>query len=171
MFTIKAMRRIALIVHNVRSAHNVGSILRSADGLGASKVYLTGYSPYPAMRKDSRLPHIAAKLDQQIHKTALGAEKSVSWHHKDDIYGLLHDLKTDGYQIVALEQTKKAINLREFTPRSKIALIVGSEIGGIDPKILGLADKHIQIPMRGNKESFNVAVASALALYHLRNLA
>lgn len=161
------MREIVLIVHNVRSAHNVGSMLRTADGLGINKVYLTGYTPYPAMEKDSRLPHIAAKVDRQIQKTALGAEKSVDWNHSDDIYALLYDLKSAGHQIVALEQTKKALPISKFKPAQDIALIIGSEVGGLDKAVLDMCDTHIQIPMSGKKESFNVAVAAAIALYHL----
>ncbi len=163
--------KTVLVVHNVRSAHNVGSILRSADGLGASEVYLTGYTPYPAMKGDTRLPHIARKVDAQIQKTALGAEKSLKWAHADDIFTLLGELKRDGYETVALEQTPEATALQAFKPTQDIALIVGSEVGGIDSKVLKIVDKHIQIPMSGVKESLNVSVAAAIALHYLRFIA
>lgn len=164
------MRQISLIVHDVRSAHNVGSLLRSADGLGVDMVYFTGYTPYPAMKNDSRLPHIAAKQERQIQKTALGAEKTVPSEHIDDLHVLIAKLKQQGYRIVALEQTKKAISLNKFKPSTKIALIVGSEVSGIDNSIIDICDTHVQIPMLGKKESFNVSVAAALALYHLTHM-
>lgn len=162
--------KIALLVHNVRSAHNVGSILRTADGLGIEKVYLTGYTPYPKSSKDKRLPHLAAKTHAQITKTSLGAEKTVKWQHYPEILDLLSILKIEGYETVALEQTPKAIDISGFKPPAKLAVIVGSEVGGLDKPILNLCDSHIQIPMLGAKESFNVAIAAALALYHLKNL-
>ena len=162
------MRRIVLIVHNVRSAHNVGSIFRSADGLGVYRVYLTGYTPYPIAPNDKRLPHVAKRAAAQIAKTALGAEKTLKWQHENDISRLISKLKKDGYSIAALEQTDQAVSLAKFKPTRDIALIVGSEIGGIKPKLLKEADIHLAIPMLGDKDSFNVAAAAAIALYHLR---
>src|SRR5579862_6314059 len=161
-------KRIVLIVHNLRSAHNVGSILRSADGFGAEKVYLTGYSPYPESANDQRLPHISQKISQAVHKTALGAERSVPWEHRPDINRLLRQLAADGYSLAALEQTPQAINLDQFDSADDIALVLGNEITGVEPKILGETGLHLQIPMLGAKESLNVAAAAAIALYHLR---
>src|SRR5450432_2451686 len=97
-------RKIVLVVHNVRSTHNVGSLLRTADGMGIDHVYFTGYTPYPAAADDERLPHIREKLTQQIHKTALGAEDSLSWSHRPEISDLLKSLKKDKFLIAALEQ-------------------------------------------------------------------
>lgn len=162
------MRQIVLIIHNVRSAHNVGSLLRSADGLGVKKVYLSGYTPYPQLPGDTRLPHIAKRMSGQIHKTALGAETNLQLKHIEDINGCLASLGQQNYTIVALEQTSTAVTLEEFRVPDKIALIVGSEVGGISRHILEKADIHIEIPMMGAKESFNVAVAGAIALYQLR---
>ena len=164
------MRQIVLVAHNVRSAHNVGSLLRTADGLGVDKIYLTGYTPYPAMKNDERLPHIASKIHRQIQKTALGAEKSVNWQPYKELLELIRTLKAEGFEVVALEQTKGAISLTEFKPKKDIALFVGSEIGGLDKKILEEADACVEIPMRGKKESFNVAIAAAITLYHLRHM-
>lgn len=164
-------KAIVVIAHNIRSAHNVGSILRSADGLGVDKVYLTGYSPYPRLLDDGRLPHLAAKIDKQICKTSLGAEKSVRWEYQKAVKPLLHILKTDGYLLAGLEQTKKANNLTGFKPTRDVALVLGSEVGGIDRKLLGQMDVVIQIPMSGKKDSFNVSVAAAIAIYHLRYIA
>src|SRR6185437_3581323 len=90
-------RQIILIVHNVRSTHNVGSLLRTCDGLGVTKVYLTGYTPHPAYDGDARLPHLAQKIDRQIHKTALGAETSVVWKYQTDLGYVIAELKHNGY--------------------------------------------------------------------------
>lgn len=160
------MRRIILIAHNVRSTHNVGSLLRTAEGLGIEKVLLTGYTPYPILAGDQRLPHIARKLDAQIHKTALDAEKLVDWVHEPDILPAIEALKTAGYQICALEQATPAIPLPAFAVPDKVAIIIGREVEGIEPEVLALADTIIEIPMFGKKESFNVVQAAAMALYH-----
>lgn len=159
--------KIALIIHNVRSCHNVGSMLRTADGLGA-EVYFTGYSPYPLSKNDRRLPHEARRISSQIAKTALGAEQTAIWHQRADIYELIKDLRKNGYEIAALEQTKNAISLAKFAPSHKVAVIVGREVEGLEPKVIKSADKTVEIPMSGQKESFNVAVAAAIALYHLK---
>ena len=167
-FTILSMRKIVIVAHNLRSSHNVGSLLRTADGLGVNKVFLTGYTPYPSMKKDVRLARIANKVNHQISKTALGAEKSVNWEHKSDVKVILDRLKSSGYQICALEQGSKSINLVNFNPPNMVALILGRETEGIEPEILKLADKQLEIPMLGKKESFNVVQAAAIAIYHLQ---
>lgn len=162
------MREILLIAHDIRSCHNVGSLLRTAEGLGVSKVFLTGYTPYPTTNDDTRLPHIAQKLTKQIHKTALGAETTQAWEQADDVYSVLGKLKSEGYTIVGLEQSQTAIPLPEFKPTNKIALLLGREVEGIDAALLTHVDTVVEIPMFGNKESFNVVQAAAMSLYHLR---
>ncbi|HUY85462.1 MAG TPA: RNA methyltransferase [Candidatus Dormibacteraeota bacterium] len=162
------MRNLVLIAHNLRSAHNVGSLLRTAEGLGVGKVYLSGYSPYPLSANDERLPHLARKIDRQIQKTALGAEKFVDWRHEPDVTKLITGLRDKGFTIAALEQAPGAIKLPDFKPSDRIALIVGREVEGIEPEILELCDLALEIPMLGRKESFNVAQAAAMALYHCR---
>lgn len=161
-------RKLVLVVHNVRSAHNVGSLLRTADGLGVSKVYLTGYSPYPIRPGDERLPHIRDRVDRQIHKTALGAEKSVDWEYTADLPALIPKLRLDGLIVLALEQSAGAIDLPGYKAVSDTALIVGNEVSGLEIDILGACDRTVSIPMAGRKESFNVAAAGAMALFHLR---
>lgn len=158
-------RKIILIAHNVRSIYNVGSLFRSAEGLGAAKIILSGYTPYPRSRHDERPPHISQKVDRQIKKTALGAEESLPWVRREHLAPELSQLKTKGYALVALEQTAGSVDIRRFKPPAKIALIVGSEVGGLDKEILGLVDTCVEIPMLGEKESFNVSVAAAIALY------
>ena len=165
------MKQLMLIAHNLRSAHNVGSLLRTAEGLGVDKVYLTGYTPYPLHNNDERLPHLATKIDKQISKTALGAETSQSWQHLDEVDGLIKELKQDGYLVAALEQASNSIQLTDFKSRGKIALIVGREVEGVEPEVLAACDNIVEIPMFGSKESFNVAQAAAMALYHLRFMA
>ncbi len=162
------MRQIILIAHNIRSCHNVGSLFRTAEGLGVSTLWLTGYTPYPALAIDNRLPHIAEKLAKQINKTALGAESLIEWKHKDNLSELVESLKHAGFVILGLEQTDEAIPLPNFALPQKLALIVGNEVEGMDDTALKLCDRHVVIPMLGKKESFNVVQAAAMALFHLR---
>lgn len=159
---------LVLIAHNLRSTHNVGSLLRTADGLGVSSVYLTGYTPYPLQSNDTRLPHIANKINQQISKTALGAETSVNWRHAASIDGVIQELKQADYSVIALEQTPASISLPNYSPPPKLAIIVGREVEGIEPEVLAITDACVQIPMLGKKESYNVVQAAAMALYHCR---
>jgi tRNA G18 (ribose-2'-O)-methylase SpoU len=165
-FKIKRMRQIALVAHNLRSCHNVGSLLRTAEGLGVSKVLLSGYTPFPKIAYDKRLPHEAAKLHRQIHKTALGAEELIAWEHTDDVFQALADLKQQGFMVLALEQTKNSHKLPGFEPPDKVALLIGREVEGIEPTVLAACDAALEIPMFGQKESFNVVQAAAMALYH-----
>jgi len=160
------MRQIVLIAHDIRSCHNVGSLLRTAEGLGVQKVYLTGYTPYPLHEKDKRLPHIAQKMHKQISKTALGAEALMDWRHSESVEQVIDSLKQDGFRIVGLEQAPKAIPLPDFVPPEKTALLLGREVEGIAKEILNLCDQIIEIPMKGKKESFNVVQAAAMALFH-----
>ena len=162
------MRQLVLIAHNLRSTHNVGSLLRTAEGLGIDRVYLTGYTPYPLKTKDTRLPHLAAKIDRQIHKTALDAEALLDWQHAVDVFEVIRRLKVGGYQIVAVEQTAHSIPLPEFEPGERVALLVGREVEGVEPEVLTACDAAVEIPMFGQKESFNVVQAAAMSLYHCR---
>ncbi len=162
---MKPKRQLVVIAHNIRSTHNVGSILRTAEGLGVKKVILSGYTPYPAIKNDTRLPHLTQKLSRDIHKTALGAENLINWRHEEDILGTIDTLKHDGYQIWAIEQAASSIPLSSFDPPPKCAIIIGREVEGIEPEILKAADGILEIPMFGKKESFNVVQAAAMALY------
>lgn len=162
------MRELILVIHDVRSCHNVGAMLRTAEGLGASEVILTGYTPFPRMANDPRLPHLADKIDKQIVKTSLGAEKTLTWKHESNIKVALKELKTRDFCVAALEQAKNSVKLPDFKPPDKLALIVGNEITGLDADVLTLANLALEIPMLGQKESFNVASAAAIALAHCR---
>jgi 23S rRNA (guanosine2251-2'-O)-methyltransferase len=161
------MAEIIVIAHNIRSTHNIGAIFRTSDGFGVSKIILSGYSPYPATQNDSRLPHLREKITRDIHKTALGAETSVPFEYSLDLESTLRRLKTDGWHIVALEQTPDSIELPRYTPTGKIALLLGEEVHGIEKQWLEMCDYTLEIPMKGHKESFNVSVATGITLYHL----
>jgi 23S rRNA (guanosine2251-2'-O)-methyltransferase len=159
---------IILIAYNLRSTHNVGSLLRTAEGLGVECVYLSGYTPYPVIINDTRLPHIAQKLTKQITKTSLGAETSLRWEHVEDVYEVIEQLRRQGYTIAALEQSSTSIKLPDWQEDRDIALIVGREVEGVEPEILSVCDAVIEIPMFGAKESYNVSVAAGMALYKLK---
>lgn len=161
-------REIILIAHNLRSCHNVGSLLRTADGLGVQKVILSGYTPYPSVKGDKRIPHEAAKLQKQISKTALGAEDTVGWTHSDDVFESIDELKRQGFSIFALEQSPDSIKLPDFKAPGKLCLLVGREVEGVELEVLKACDGALEIPMFGQKESFNVVQAAAMALYHCR---
>ena len=160
------MPQVVLIAHNLRSCHNVGSLLRTAEGLGVAKVYLTGYTPYPAFDGDTRLPHIAVKLNKQIAKTALGAEASQAWEHSEALEPILKKLKDDGYMLAAIEQSDDSVALPDYRAPEKISLLVGREVEGVEPEVLAQMDTILEIPMFGEKESFNVVQAAAMGLYH-----
>lgn len=162
------MADVVLVAHNLRSTHNIGSLLRTAEGLGINQVILSGYTPYPLEINDHRLPHLAQKINKQISKTALGAENMVNWRHLDDINPLLVELRDQGYSIVGLEQTEHSIELNDYQSPDKIALIIGREVEGLEPEIIAQCDQLVEIPMLGRKESFNVVQAAAMALYQIR---
>lgn len=148
-----------LILYHVRSALNVGSIFRTADAVGVSKIYLVGYTPTPVDR--------FGRLRKDITKTALGAEQSIPWKSVKTITPLLKNLHKEGYNLVALEQSPKSIDYKKYRSQKKVALIVGNEVSGIPKRILDLCNKVIEIPMRGKKESLNVAVATGVVLFRI----
>ncbi len=159
------MPDIIAIVHNIRSTHNVGAIFRTCEGFGVTKIILSGYTPYPKLPDDSRLPHIATKLTAQIHKTALGAEEMVPFEYSETPD--FEKLRSDGYRIVGLEQDSRSVMLPDYEPPKKVALLLGEEVEGLTPELRAACDDLIEIPMHGQKESFNVSVATGIALYEL----
>lgn len=160
------MHNVVLVAHNLRSCHNVGSLLRTAEGLGVEQVILSGYTPYPRTQNDIRLPHEVRKIQKQIQKTALGAEDLINWRHEPNIFPVIDDLKAHDFAVYALEQTPDALSLPEFRPPDAIALVIGREVEGLEPEIVAACDSALEIPMSGQKESFNVTQAAAMALYH-----
>lgn len=158
---------IILLLHNIRSIHNVGSIMRSAEGFGLKKIIVSGYTPYPRLANDDRLPHIIDKIEQELHKTALDAEKILEMERYDDPFKAITEFKQCGYQIIALEQNHRSINMKDFHLRSKALVILGEEVHGITSDLIAEADTILEIPMAGRKESFNVSVATGICLYQL----
>ncbi len=146
-----------VILHNIRSAHNVGSIFRTADGAGVSKIFLTGYTPAPFDR--------FGREDKEILKTSLGATHTVPFESVPDLIVLIDRLKKEDVAIVAVELTKEAIDYRKFSPKGDTAYIFGNEITGIEADVLEHADVAIMIPMQGMKESLNVAVCAGIILF------
>ncbi len=146
--------RLVVLLDNIRSAWNVGSILRTADGFGFGHVYLCGITPTPEQ--------------EQVRKTALGAEQFVTWSHHKDAVKMVESLKVEGWKIWALEFAEGAVQIQKAEGRGqKLVLIVGNEITGVDPGLLELADQIVYLPMRGKKRSFNVAVAFGAAAFAL----
>lgn len=150
--------RYAVLLDNIRSAWNTGSILRSADGFGFAHVYLCGITPTPD--------------NEAVTKTSLGAEDAVPWSYHKDAVKLVNGLKKEGWHIIALEEHPQAISLHDLklphsNQQQNILLIAGSEVTGVDPGLLDLCDQIVYIPMRGEKKSFNVAIAFGIAAYQL----
>lgn len=162
------MPEIIVIAHNIRSIHNVGSIFRTAEGFGVSKLILSGYTPYPTVPDDTRLPHLSNALSQKIHKTALGAETLVPYEYT--LEPPIQKLRSEGFSIIGLEQNETSIPLETYNPTQKIALLLGEEVKGIPEELLSACDTLVEIPMFGKKESFNVSVAAGIALYRLTSV-
>jgi len=146
---------VVLILDNVRSLHNVGSVFRTADGFAVEEIILCGITGQP--------PH------REIEKTALGATQSVSWQHYEDITDALQKLKNDNYHIIALEQASGSVMLNDFKPEStkKYALILGNEVNGVSEEAMQMIDTCIEIPQFGTKHSFNVVVSAGIVLWDL----
>lgn len=148
-----------LILPDIRSALNVGAIFRTADAVGIDTIILTGYTPRPTDAFE--------RVQKDIAKAALGAEKTISWEYKKTLLSLLRSLKKNGYTIIALEQDKKAIDYRKIKVPKKVAIILGPEVTGLSKKILDECDQIMYIPMYGMKESLNVSVAAGIALFRI----
>lgn len=144
-----------VICDNIRSLYNVGSIFRTSDALGVTKVYLCGITGTPAQAG--------------LLKVSLGAEKSVPWEYVSQTWRLVDRLKHDGLRIVALEQGSGSVDLRSYRPEWPMALVLGNEVTGVSPAVLKRCDDLLEIDMRGAKESLNVVVAFGIAGYQLVN--
>ena len=155
-FKLMRKRPLSVLLDNVRSLHNIGSIFRTADGLAIEEIFLCGITGKP--------PH------REIRKAAIGAEESVKWSYHPDTRLLLEHLKSS-YQILALEQTYSSIDLQSFKylENSRLLLVVGNGVSGISEDVLDLCATHIEIPQYGTKHSFNVSIAASIAMYHICN--
>lgn len=147
----------AVWLHNVRSAYNVGSIFRTADAAGISHMFLTGYTPHPTDR--------FGRINKDISKTALGAERTLPWSTASSPMRLATLLKHEGRRIVGIEQDTCAISFRAHTHSNTDVFLLGNEVRGLSPQMRALCDVLIEIPMRGTKESLNVSVAAGIVLF------
>ena len=143
------------LLNDIRSLYNVGSIFRTADGAGLEKLWICGITGHPP--------------DSQISKTALGADQEVPWEYRRDACALLRELKTQGYQIVFLEQLAESIPYPRYEPAAPVCLVIGNEITGVSDELITLCDQTIEIDMAGLKNSLNVTVAFGIVAYHIRN--
>jgi tRNA G18 (ribose-2'-O)-methylase SpoU len=150
-----------VILHNIRSAENVGSMFRTAEAAGVKKIYLTGYTPTP-------IDNFGRKR-KDIAKTALGAEDFVNWEQKKNIFSLFKSLgsRTTKLQIIGIEQDENSIDYKKLKLRTKNVFIVGNEVKGLSKKILFKCDVIAEIPMHGKKESLNVSVALGIVLFNI----
>lgn len=145
---------VLIVMDNIRSMHNVGSVFRTADAFLAEGICLCGYTPQP--------PH------RDIHKTALGATETVDWLYFPTTMEAVQTLKERGYKIFAVEQAVGSMSLEKFTqPKEKIAIIFGNEVEGVDSEVLKLCDGCIEIPQLGMKHSLNISVAAGIVLWEL----
>lgn len=152
--SFKREKKVVLL-DNIRSAWNVGSIFRSADGFGFDHAYLCGITPTPE--------------NEAVTKTSLGAEDMVTWSYHKDAVKLVKGLKKEGWTIYSLEDDARAVSIHEReNGMQKSVLILGSEVTGVDPELLDLCNEIYYIPMRGEKKSFNVAIAFGIAAYALK---
>ncbi len=148
-----------LVLHDIRSAQNVGSLFRTADAVGISKIYLSSVTPAPIDRFGRERSDIA--------KTALGAQKTIAWETYEDILSLIENLKNDGYKVVAIEQSENSVDYKTVNKKEKMVFILGNEVLGLPKEILEAVDIVAQIPMVGEKESLNVSVAGGIALFRI----
>ena len=142
-------------LNNIRSLYNVGSIFRTADGVGVEKLWICGITGHPP--------------DTQIAKTSLGAENKVSWEYRQEAREVLQELKVQGYKIVFLEQLAESIPYQDYCPSAPVCLVMGNEISGVSDELIALCDETLEIEMAGMKNSLNVAVAFGVVAYHFRN--
>lgn len=152
-------REVAVLLHNIRSTHNVGSIFRTADALGVTKIYLSGYTPTPIDKFN--------RPRKDIAKVSLGAENNISWEYSEDPVTLIKKLKKNKYQTISLEQSVDSVDYKKVKVKYPVLFIVGNEVSGIENDILSLSDFVAEIPMLGNKESLNVSVAFGVALFRM----
>ena len=150
---------IAVLLHNIRSAHNVGAIFRTADAIGVRQIVLSGYTPTPLDRFKRPVKEIA--------KTALGAELSIPWEYEKDPQAVIRRYKAMGYQVVGVEQDVRALDYKTYHHTLPTLFLVGNEVRGLSRALCDACDVLLEIPMRGKKESLNVGVSFGIALFRV----
>lgn len=155
----KAQNEIWVLLHNIRSAHNVGSMFRTGDAIGVTRFLLSGFTPAPLDRFKRPVKEIA--------KTALGAELTIPWEQAGSYVDLIAAAKAQGFVVVGIEQDTRAVDYKTYVPSTKTLIVVGEEVSGIEQTLRDTCDALIEIPMIGSKESLNVSVAFGVALYRL----
>lgn len=158
MYILSYMKRV-VILDNIRSVYNVGSIFRTSDALGIDKIFLCGCTPTPTDR--------FGRARYDLAKVALGAEKDIEWEYCTDTKQIIKKLKKENFKIIAVEQDKKSVNFKKVKIKTPFAIVMGNEVSGIDKKTLSLCDVIAEIPMKGNKESLNVSVSFGIAGYQI----
>ena len=151
--------RVFVALVDLRSAHNVGAVFRTADGAGTAGIFLVGTAPAPIDRFGRAQPDIA--------KTALGAEKTVPWTYHETVEVFLEAVQKEGLQMVVVEQDSRAVEYKTFSPTRDTVLVFGNEVDGVSAEMRDVAEHIIEIPMRGQKESLNVSVAAGVVLFRL----
>ena len=151
------MKSVAVLLHNVRSAHNVGSLFRTADAAGVSKLFLTGYTPTPRDR--------FGRSQKDVKKTALGAEVVVPWESEKSATLLVRRLRKEGWTIIGVEQDPQAKDYRRIRVKASTVFVFGNEVRGLSRSLRKLCDILIEIPMHGKKESLNISVAAGIILF------
>ncbi len=148
-----------LVLHDIRSAQNVGAIFRTADACGISKIILSGYSPSPIDR--------FGRKRSDISKSALGAEDSIKWEFSENITETVKSLKEEGFKIISIEQSEKSIDYKDVKIKDKNVFIIGNEVSGVQADLIEISDIIAEIKMLGSKESLNVSVATGVALFRI----
>lgn len=148
-----------LLIHDIRSVHNVGALFRTADSVGIDRIIISGYSPTPLDR--------FGRVRSDMAKSALGAELSVPWEYSENIIDTLNQLKNDGYVVVGLEQDPRSVDYKTITKSENMVFLPGTETTGLSPELLQLCDIIAEIPMHGIKESLNVSVSAGILLYRV----
>jgi 23S rRNA (guanosine2251-2'-O)-methyltransferase len=156
------MKKAYILLHDIRSVHNVGSIFRTSDALGITKIFLTGHTPTPLDRFGNPRKDFA--------KVALGAEKTVPWEYSENAEDVILKLKKEGLRIVAIEQSPAAVDYKKIVVDRDTLFIFGNEVEGVSKNILELADAIAEIPMKGAKESLNISVAFGAAMFRILNV-
>jgi 23S rRNA (guanosine2251-2'-O)-methyltransferase len=146
-----------LLLHNIRSVYNVGAIFRTADAIGVTKIYLSGFTPTPMDRFNN--------LRADFAKASLGSEKTVPWEYHKTPRKVLSDKKAEGAQIISIEQSEKSVDYKKVKPKKECLVIFGNEVSGVSKSILKKSDIIAEIPMKGKKESLNVSVSAGIVLF------